>query len=243
MTRSIFSTLGLTLIAMMLANLFRLLNTLDSNTLDIPFVPTVMTTTIAASLLEGTLSTTVTARLTATDAFENEDNSSSPKIRQETHQTKAKQAYHLAPTFEGFHNFPRDGPRWEPFSHGLSIQDLLHLNGTNTVGDKAIEVSFDRSKNSHYAAAWLSTIDTFLANKNFFFESNRSQWKKDWNPNLEAGTWSGVKGQMNHRTIDARFLCSSPVSLQGSLQEWYWTRPKSQLEQVLGGYGCHAAHL
>jgi len=107
----------------------------------------------------------------------------------------------LRQTFSKFHDFVADGPRPEPFFDGLSIQDLLDQNQTN-ISENRVVVNFFKSSYEYYAAAWLTTVKTFLKNKNFRFEADSSLWPKDWDPPLESGTWAGVKGHRNHRPTD-----------------------------------------
>jgi hypothetical protein len=97
----------------------------------------------------------------------------------------------LTPTFPEFQDFKRGArPRFEA---GKSQHDLLQETDIPAY-DK---VSFFEHK-KYYAAAWLSSIQTFMKNKNIQLE----RLPADYNPNLEAGTWIGISSRTGYRTVD-----------------------------------------
>jgi hypothetical protein len=90
-------------------------------------------------------------------------------------------------TFSGFQTF---GPRAR-LEAGHSAEELWDCNSS-------IPLSFYRSKDVYYAAAWLSTLETFLCNPRFVGDPT----DPSYNPNLEAGTFAGIVGRKNYRTVD-----------------------------------------
>ncbi|CAJ1962141.1 unnamed protein product [Cylindrotheca closterium] len=139
-------------------------------------------------------------------------------------------AMHLESTFDGFHDFLVDGPRRRPFSSGLAVTAELLMrqaNSGSTSKNYDDGVSFFQSKGAYYAAAWLSTTETFLSNTKLDLQANRKKSERGWN--MEAGTWVGIKGRKNHRTNDmldffvhhlSRY--KGPYSVRGPDQESNW---------------------
>lgn len=125
---------------------------------------------------------------------------------QQNYAASRKQSLHLQSTFDGFHNFLVDGPRKRPFSLGLGIPEIsLLLPEDNHDHSKTYNdlVSFYQIKGAYYAAAWLSTTETFLTNPHLAdLERKNHQNKSTHGWSLEVGTWVGVRGRKNHRTID-----------------------------------------
>ena len=99
----------------------------------------------------------------------------------------------LVPTYPTFRNFISEGPNKRGES-GKSQQELLASNETSELD----RVPFFGQKR-YYSAAWLSSMQTFLNNKNTHMERRNST---TYIPNLEAGTFLGIDGKNNFRTVD-----------------------------------------
>jgi hypothetical protein len=97
----------------------------------------------------------------------------------------------LTPTFPEFQDFKRGARR--RFEAGKSQHDLLQETDIPAQN----KVSFFKH-NKYYAAAWLSSIHTFMKNKNIHLE----RLPADYNPVLESGTWVGISSQTGYRTVD-----------------------------------------
>ena len=106
-------------------------------------------------------------------------------------------------TFPTFRDFSMDGPR-SRFEAGMSQQELLGDKHLSTLQHDNNMVPFFRVNKPYYAAAWLSSIQTFMKNPNFMMEILKERHIKRYNPNLEMGTYNGVafNGQNNYRTAD-----------------------------------------
>jgi hypothetical protein len=102
----------------------------------------------------------------------------------------------LRPTFSSFHQFFQEGPRVRPFEAGKSQQEILQ--SAINITDSKYSVPFFKSKGAHYAAAWLCSMQTFMQNQRLHLERKRL----DFSPQLEDGTWIGIRGQQNFRTVD-----------------------------------------
>lgn len=102
----------------------------------------------------------------------------------------------LRPTFSSFHDFRRNGPRPRPFEAGKSQQEVLensiHITNSND------SVPFFYVGGFYYAAAWLCSMETFMQNRRLHLEKQSASF----NPQLEDGTWIGIRGQNNFRTVD-----------------------------------------
>lgn len=104
---------------------------------------------------------------------------------------KSSESPLLSPTFPEFQDFNQGArPRFEAgkSQHELLLEDNVPENE---------RVSFFKHK-KYYAAAWLSSIQTFMKNKHIHLERLPS----DYNPNLEAGTWVGISSRSGYRTVD-----------------------------------------
>eukprot|EP00980_Cylindrotheca_fusiformis_P014165 scaffold3720_cov141-Cylindrotheca_fusiformis.AAC.4 len=102
----------------------------------------------------------------------------------------------LRPTFSTIHDFARDGSRPHRFEAGKSQQEIIRT--TDMAENSTDSVPFFLSQGAYYAAAWLCSMETFQHNRKFHLE--RTSPKFD--PVLEHGTWLGIRGQSNYRTVD-----------------------------------------
>jgi hypothetical protein len=141
----------------------------------------------------------------------------------------------LRPTFSSLHNFLQEGRRVRPFEAGKSQLEILQ-SGIN-ITDSKYSVPFFKPKGTYYAAAWLCSIQTFMQNQRLHLERK----PLNFNPILEDGTWIGIRGQQNFRTVDmldffvhhlSRYKGPTGASNVSPYYEKNWARHLKRLDEM-----------